>query len=65
MNNIIINEYAISDVVGQMTLSLTSNPAGNILLSNDIEKSARNCIDVSSKTLELIIEENSIQEIDF
>jgi FkbM family methyltransferase len=65
INNIIINEYAISDRTDIMSLSLTRNPAGNILHTKDLKKSEKTSVDILSKTLEQIIEENNLKQIDF
>jgi len=64
-NNIIINEYAISGRTDIMNLSLTRNPAGNILYTKDLKKSEKTSVDVLSKTLEQIMEENNLKQIDF
>jgi FkbM family methyltransferase len=65
INNLIINEYAISDRTDIMSLSLTRNPAGNILHTKDLKNQKENSVDVLSKTLEQIIEENNLEQIDF
>jgi FkbM family methyltransferase len=63
VKNIVVNEVAVSDNIGNEYLFLTRNPAGNILHKQKTDN--KNQIEVPTTTLQAIFEKNNINQVGF
>jgi len=65
VKNVLVNKLAVSDKIGKKKLYLTKNPAGHMLFDHSIEGRQRKYIEVPTTTLQSILNNNNLEQVDF
>ena len=64
-HNIVVHNLAVSDRSGTENFALARIGGGHLLSSHSAKGEIRECVEISTTTLERIIRDNSLEQIDF